>query len=126
MGWGSGGRQVVVATAASIAISTRSTSAANGTGWINAQFNANAPPLTAPQKKLPTLSPNAWPLGTSILVSRNPSAHAIGASHCCLAAGPVGPLLMPFSLWPQRPWNASQAYRAEGDGGTSGRRPVWI
>ena len=95
--------------AASRPTSDRRTSATNGTGWISDQFNAIAPSLTAPQKKLPTLRPNAVPPGTSMLVSRNPSAHSIGASHCSLAAGPVGPLLMPLSCWPHRPWKASHA-----------------
>ncbi len=62
------------------------------------QLSVVAPRLTAPQKKLPTLSPKALPPGTSKLVVRRPSAHSIGASHCCLIPGPVGPLLMPFSL----------------------------
>jgi len=73
------------------------------------QFNMIAPRATAPQKKLPTLRPKALPLGTSTLVVRRASAHSIGANHCGFSPGPVGPLLMPLSCWPHRPWNASQA-----------------
>ena len=70
----------------------------NGSGWTSAQFKTVAPAVTAPQKKLPTLRPNAVPVGTSILVLRSPPAHSIGADHCGLEAGPVGPLLMPLSF----------------------------
>ena len=70
----------------------------NGSGWISDQSKTVAPAVTAPQKKPPTLTPKGSSPGSSRLVFRNPAAHWIGADHCGLAAGPVGPLLMPFSF----------------------------
>ena len=92
------GRHVVAAAALSSPARPRTRSAMNGSGWISDQFKTVAPPVTAPQKKLPTLSPNAVPVGTSMLVLRSPAAHSIGADHCGFEAGPVGPLLMPLSF----------------------------
>jgi hypothetical protein len=66
----------------------------NGAGWISDQFKTLAPPVTASQKKVPTLTPRVLPPGSSRLVFRRPAAHSIGAYHCGLEAGPVGPLLM--------------------------------
>jgi hypothetical protein len=76
----------------------RRRSAMNGTGWFSDQSRANAPPVTASQKKLRTLTPNVVPPGDSRLVFRRPAAHWIGGDHCGFAAGPVGPLLMPLSV----------------------------
>jgi len=92
----------------------------NSGGWTSAQLSPVAAPVTAPQKKVPTLMPNSVPPGTSTLVVRRPSDHWIGLDHCSLKPGPIGPVFVPFSCWPQCPAYASHAYGEAGDAGMFG------
>ena len=57
--------------------------------WVDQrQFKTIAPPETASQKKLPTLTPRVRPLGNSRLVVRSPAAHWIGADHAAWRPAP--------------------------------------
>ena len=63
--------------------------------------------------------PSTAPPGSRGLVWRIPSIQVKGRSHCFLVVGPCGPLLNPFSRWPQWPrklshWNSLPAAAAVG------------
>ena len=50
-----------------------------------------------------TVLPAIEPPGSRGLVVRCFSIQENGSSHCVFVVGPVGPLLKPFSFWPQWP-----------------------
>ena len=83
---------------------TRATSARNhGSGLSRLRRRALEPAATAPQKKSVAPVPSAPPPGTAILRSRQSSDQLIGAVHCDLRFGPVGPLKNARCSSPQRP-----------------------
>ena len=82
----------------------------NGTGWISDQFNAIAPRGHGAAEEVAhaqTERRAARDLDARVAQARLPTRS--GPTTAAWHAGPVGPLLMPASFWPQRPWNASQA-----------------
>src|SRR6185436_1029993 len=78
------------------------------------------PAATAPQKKSVALVPNAPPMGTPILRSRQSSDHWIGAVHWDFRFGPVGPLKIAFWSSPQRPSKAIHGKAVRASSGSLG------
>ena len=58
---------------------------------------------TAPQNALVTVGPRIEPTGRRGLVVRISSIQVSGSIQRAFVAAPVGPLLKPFSRWPQWP-----------------------
>jgi hypothetical protein len=75
---------------------------------------------TPEQNAVVTLGPNVPPVGTRRLTERSSSCQLSASVQRGFVFGPVGPLLGERASCPQRPSNASQAYRLSGPPGRVG------